>query len=162
MFRLFGFRVSRNAAGAGTVIGVARLSVIALTLAPVAAAEPLTTGKPSVTLADPMRTQDDSFGNAAAQSGTDLIVGALDTTGDHGPGAAYIYTEDSSGLSKKPTAKLTGPNGHGCGNACYSVMLWRSQGTRPSSAHMAPPIPAVSYIGPYSGDAFVYVKGASG
>jgi hypothetical protein len=114
--------------------------------------EPLTIGKLSATLDDPLGTLDDLFGDAVAQSGMNLIVGARGTSNDDGnDGAAYIYTKGSAGWPKKPTVSLASPGG--CGGCDFGNSVAISGNTAI--------VGAIGYD-TYTGKAYIYVKGPSG
>jgi FG-GAP repeat len=65
---------------------------------------------PTVTLADPGATDQDSFGFSVAVSGTTAIIGAPKDTSPYTT-AAYIYVMGGSGWPTTPTATLVDPNG---------------------------------------------------
>ena len=60
--------------------------------------------KPTITLADPAATANDSFGYSVAVSGETVVVGAIGTKSN--AGAAYIYVEGTSGWPTTPTTTL--------------------------------------------------------
>lgn len=62
--------------------------------------------EPTVTLDDPLATDNDGYGSAVAISGRTLVVGARGAIGPDYPGAAYEYSETRKGWPTTPGAVL--------------------------------------------------------
>jgi hypothetical protein len=61
---------------------------------------------PTVTLTDPLATDNDGFGSGVALSGDSLVVGAGGAPNPDYPGAAYQYEKTATGWPTTPTAVL--------------------------------------------------------
>ena len=115
--------------------------------------QPSAIGKLHLTLEDPVGMYNDDFGDAVAQSGTNLIVGAAGYTATNNlsPGAAYIYTKGSGGWPTKPSVTLASP----CGLCDFGNSVAISGNTAIVGAY-------AEGGDMYIGEAYVYVKGSSG
>jgi hypothetical protein len=108
---------------------------------------------PTVTLHDPGEESGALFGQSVAISGSTIVVGAPGAVGTNG--AAYVYTDGTSGWPTKPTATLTAS---GSGSLGLSVAI--SGSTIVAGAPNTDPPPGVKYND--SGTAYIYTEGTSG
>jgi hypothetical protein len=114
----------------------------------------LSVGKLEASFVDPLQMPNDNFGDAVAQSGSTIIIGASGTQNDDGDdGAAYIYSKGPSGWSMTPSATLESPSG--CSQCHFGNAVAISGDTA-----------IVGAVGAgdnmYIGSAYIFVKGPSG
>ncbi len=102
---------------------------------------------PTVTLADPLATEDDGFGQSVAVFGKTVVVGAF---GSHDAnGAAYIYSEASGAWPSTPTVDLSDPES---GESWFGNGLGMTKDTLVVGADLT---------GGLAGAAYLYVEGPS-